>query len=241
MPFVEIDPSLTLSVLQAANAPHLRQSRRVATVRRAMVLLGTSAVEAIATSRTAALVLDPADVGCPPGFWVRAIAAASASSVIAGRLGSNMDEAFTAGMVHDVGDLIMYRSDPELHGIVVARVASGGRSLLDQEKVLFGRTHTDVGADRLENSLIPERIVKAVRWHHAAPEALTETLARAVWAGIRIGAVVAGSPIPPGGDETYRPEAVLRVVGLAVDDLKSVVADTEARVNRILSLAGSGQ
>lgn len=117
-PLAEIDPSLTVAVMAAANAPHLRQARRVSNVRQAMVLLGVNAVEAIATCRTAALVLGPDDVGFPPGFWARSITTAAAASVLAHRLGSNVDEAFTCGMVHDIGDLLLFRDDPELHAAV---------------------------------------------------------------------------------------------------------------------------
>lgn len=237
-PLVEIDPSLTAVVLQAANAPHLRQSRRVASVRQAMVILGSTAVEAIATSRTAALVLGPDDIGCPSGFWVRSVAAAAASSAVAQRLGTNMEEAFAAGILHDLGDLMLYRRDHELHGICAGRLSAGGRTILEQEKVLFGRTHTDTGADRMEQWLLPDRIVRAVRWHHAAPEALSESLARVVWAGVRLGAVLSGSPFGGGSAEITRPDAVLKAIGLGSEDPKAVLADAERQVQQVVAVAG---
>ena len=237
-PYVEIDPSLTAAVLQAANAPHLRQSRRVATVRQAMVVLGTTSVEAIATSRTAALVLGPGDIGCPNGFWVRSVAAAAASSSIAQRLGTNVEEAFTAGILHDIGDLMLFRLDHELHEVCTARLGTSGRTILEQERVLFGRTHTDVAADRLEEWLFPDRIARAVRWHHAAPEALTESLARVVWAGVRLGAIVCGIPFGGGATELSRPDAILKVIGLGAEDPNDVLADAERQVQNVLAVAG---
>ncbi len=240
-PYVEIDPSLTAAVLQAANAPHLRQSRRVATVRQAMVVLGTTSVEAIATSRTAALVLGPEDIGCPSGFWVRSVAAAAASAAIAQRLGTNVEDAFTAGILHDIGDLMLFRLDHELHDIGTARLSASGRTILEQEKVLFGRTHTDTGADRLEQWLLPDRLVRAVRWHHAAPEALTESLARVVWAGVRLGAVVCGTPFGGGPAEITRPDAVLKAIGMGTEDPKDVLADAERQVQKIVAVAGREQ
>ena len=235
---VEIDPALTAAIMHAANAPHLRQMRRVATVRQAMVILGSSAVESIAACRTAALVLGPGDVGCPEGFWVRSVATAAASAVVAEALGVNADEAFTAGLLHDLGDLILFRSDPELHGVVAARLATGRRTLLEQEQVVFGRNHTDVGADQLERWFFPERLVRSVRWHHASPEALTDGLARAVWGGQRLGTVVVGAEPTGPKPEISSPAAALKALGLASESADRILGDIDRRVDRIVKLAG---
>ena len=235
-PLAEIDPSLTIAVMAAANAPHLRQARRVASVRQAMVLLGANAVEAIATCRTAALVLGPDDVGFPTGYWVRSITAAAASAVLAGRLGLNVDEAFTCGLLHDVGDLLLYRGDPEMHAVVASRIATNSRPILATEKSMFGRTHVEVGADQLERWFFPERIVRAVRSHHAPAEALTDSLSRVVWGGHRLGAVIAGQP-QLGAGEVTNPTTVLKVLGLGSESPDRILSDADRRVNAIIEIA----
>jgi hypothetical protein len=157
---------------------------------------------------------------------------------VAQHVGSNPDDAFCAGILHDVGDLMLFRLDHELHEIGKARLAASGRTVLEQEKVLFGRTHTDIGADRLEQWLLPDRMVRAVRWHHEAPEALTESLARVVWAGVRLGAAVCGIPFAGGPNEITRPDAVLNAVGLGHEDSKDVLAEAERRLQKIVAVAG---
>ncbi len=240
-PLAEIDPSLTVAVMAAANAPHLRQARRVSNVRQAMVLLGVNAVEAIATCRTAALVLGPDDVGFPPGFWARSITTAAAASVLAHRLGSNVDEAFTCGMVHDIGDLLLFRDDPELHAAVQTRRSKNGRPLLETEKALFGRTHTDVGANHLDRLFFPERIVRAVRSHHAPAEALTDSLSRAVWGGHRFGAIVAGGSASSGPDDISTPRGILKAIGLGSESPDRILAEAERRVSSVMEIAGRNQ
>ncbi len=240
-PLAEIDPSLTVAVMAAANAPHLRQARRVSNVRQAMVLLGVNAVEAIATCRTAALVLGPDDVGFPPGFWARSITTASAASVLAHRLGSNVDEAFTCGMVHDIGDLLLFRDDPELHAAGQTRRLKNGRPLLETEKALFGRTHTDVGANHLDRLFFPERIVRAVRSHHAPAEALTDSLSRAVWGGHRFGAIVAGGSASSGPDDISTPRGILKAIGLGSESPDRILAEAERRVSSVMEIAGRNQ
>lgn len=234
----EIDPSLTVSVMTAANAPHLRQARRVSSVRQAMLLLGANAVEAIATCRTAALVLEPDDVGFPKGFWARSISAAAAAAVLAKRLGCNADEAFTCGMIHDLGDLLLFRGDPELHQSVATRRAKSGRPLLETEKALFGRTHTDTGANQLDRWFFPERIVRAVRSHHAPPEALTDSLSQAVWGGHRFGALVSGLDASAGASDVTQPRGVLKAIGLGSESPDRILADIERRVATVMEIAG---
>lgn len=240
-PLAEIDPSLTVAVMAAANAPHLRQARRVGNVRQAMVLLGVNAVDAIATCRTAALVLGPDDVGFPPGFWADSITTASATAVLAQRLGSNADEAFSCGMVHDIGDLLLFRHDPELHAAVRGRRVKNGRPLLDVEKALFGRTHTDVGASYLDRLFFPERIVRAVRSHHAPAEALTDSLSRAVWGGHRFGAIIAGGSRSSGPDDTIHPRAILKAIGLGNESPDRILAEAERRVSAVMDIVGRNQ
>lgn len=240
-PLAEIDPSLTVAVMAAANAPHLRQARRVSNVRQAMVLLGVNALEAIATCRTAALVLGPDDVGFPSGFWVRSITSAAAAAVLAQRLGSSVDDAFACGMVHDIGDLLLFRNDPELHAAVQARRSKSGRPLLETEKALFGRTHTDVGANHLDRLFFPERIVRAVRSHHAPAEALTDSLSRAVWGGHRFGAIVAGGSASSGPGDPTTPRGVLKAIGLGSESPDRILAEAERRVTSVMEIAGRNQ
>ena len=240
-PLAEIDPSLTVAVMAAANAPHLRQARRVSNVRQAMVLLGVNAVEAIATCRTAALVLGPDDVGFPPGFWARSISAAAAAAVLAQRLGSSAEEAFTCGMVHDIGDLLLFRDDPKLHAAVQARRLKSGRPVLETEKALFGRTHTDVGANHLDRLFFPERIVRAIRSHHAPAEALTDSLSRAVWGGHRFGAIVAGGSASSGPDDITHPRGILKAIGLGSESPDQILAEAERRVSSVMEIAGRNQ
>lgn len=238
-PLVEVDPSLSAAVMQAANAPHLRQMRRVVSVRQAMVVLGTTAVEAIAASRTAALVLGPEDVGCPQGFWARSVATAASCAVLAKRLGTNVDEAFTAGMLHDLGDLVLFRADPVLHGIVATKAATGTRSVIDHEANIIGRSHVEAGAALLDRWLLPERTVNAVRLHHAAPEALTDSLARILWAGMRLSAHVPGAALLSiGAADVTSPLSILQVVGLTGEKPERIIAEIDRQISTIVDTVG---
>ena len=90
----------------------------------------------------------------------------------------------------------------------------------------------------MERWFFPERLVRAVRWHHASPEALTDGLARAVWGGQRLGTVAIGSePLGP-KPEFSSPAAALKALGLASESADRILGDIDRRVDRIVKLAG---
>jgi putative nucleotidyltransferase with HDIG domain len=234
-PWIELDPSLAAAVLQASNAPHLQHSGRVGNIRQALVILGSQAVEAIATGRVATLVMRADDAGSPPGFWARSVSAAVAARHIAKALGANAEDAYCAALMHHVGDLMLHRRNPSEAEQVRAEVAEGGESVvLDAERRVFGRTHVESATQMATEWLLPDRIVRAIQFHHAEPEALDGTITKAVWAGIRIGNTVARV-----GRVEMSNNAALRAIGLR-DGADRLVADIETDLgNVIVGLEGA--
>ncbi len=150
-------------------------------------------VEAVAAGRVASLVMGPDDPGTPPRHWARSLATAVGARVVARHLGAHPDDAYAAGMLHHVGDLVLYRRDPQRHAEAQAAATPphGRGPVWDREAEVFGRSHLEMGVTVMRDWLLPDRIVAAVREHHAQPEALASTLSRAVWLGARIGAAAA--------------------------------------------------
>lgn len=100
------DPALSASVLRAANSAHLGYSRRIGSIRQASVMLGASLVGSLAASRVADLVFDTEPPDYPDWLWLHSLAMGCACSVLARHTGESVDEAFTAGLLHDVGWLL---------------------------------------------------------------------------------------------------------------------------------------
>jgi putative nucleotidyltransferase with HDIG domain len=231
--WIALDPALAAAVLHAANQPHLNHSGRVATIRQAMVVLGSRMVEAIATGRVATLVMTPTDPGAPSGFWPRSIAAAVGSRVVARAIGVTPEVAYTAGLLHELGDLALFREDPDRHRAVTE--GASARNLLERERRSFGRPHTEAGAVLLRDWLLPDQLIRAVRIHHAPHEQVSGALNRAVWAGVRLGYSVARQGLP----EPWSTAAVLQLMGIdesadrliteIAHGIEAVVAAVEAR------------
>ena len=151
---IEADPGLSARVMRLANSPYYGLSRRVGSASRAVVLLGFSAVRALAVSAAYGLLVDESNDGLP-GFWSHCVCAAVGASCVARIAGAPMNDAFSAGLLHDVG-------------------LGLGAPLED---------HAAAGAQSLEAWRFPDDLVVAVAEHHAVPALSDSMLTRLVRVG----------------------------------------------------------
>lgn len=194
---IEMDPALSARVIRLANAPYYGLARRVASASRAVVLLGFSTVRALAVSAACSLIVEDGRQG-PAGYWAHSIATASAASLVARHAGTPPADAFSAGLLHDVGTALLFRHDPEAHAAMIASVRAGAE-LSRAERGAFGRTHQDAGAEVLDLWRFPDEFVEAVADHHNDPAAIRTTLGKLVAAGEAIAASLAGGFDEPAG------------------------------------------
>jgi HD-like signal output (HDOD) protein len=226
---VESDPAMALAVLRMANAPYYGASRRVSSMRQAVVMLGSTTVVSLAMSGTASLVMSEDDeYSAPAGFWSHGLVTAIACRVLAQRRGGvKAEDAYTAGLVHDVGVLAAFVQHQDTYERLFPPRPSAPRSgpaLLDAETLTFGSDHAESGSALLAQWNLPEVLVQAVRSHHAASDTGLGTLARILIAGHAIGTAVdptgcrAVGPFPP---------SVLVPLGIPADRFDQIV-DTVA-------------
>ena len=166
---IEHDQSLTGKMLRLANSAFFGQSRRVATIPRAIVLLGFSTVRNLALG---VKVWDTLGAGVTRNrldeLWVHAVAVGVAAKALTARLrAGDPDEAFTAGVLHDVGRLILAMRFREEYWRIVGG-AGEAEAIERKEATSLGIDHTEVGGWVLEAWSLPPTIVEAVRSHHAA-------------------------------------------------------------------------
>ena len=166
---IEHDQALTGKMLRLANSAFFGQSRRVATIPRAVILLGFSTVRNLALG---VKVWDTIAPSIPSerlrALWSHAVMVAVGSKVLTAKLcAGDPDEAFTAGLLHDVGRLILGARFKDAYWTAGAEPV---RSIVDVEQAAFGVQHAEVGGWLLEAWGLPLSIVEAARLHHAAPD-----------------------------------------------------------------------
>jgi putative nucleotidyltransferase with HDIG domain len=165
---IEHDQALTSKILRLANSAFFGQSRQVATIPRAVVLLGFGTVRNLALSVKVWETLGPGLARRRlEDLWAHAASVALAGKWLSARLrAGDPDETFTAGLLHDVGRLVMAMRLGDLYWRTVE--ATTPEQTVDQvEAATFGVDHAEVGAWMLEAWNLPPAIVDAVRTHHA--------------------------------------------------------------------------
>jgi len=89
---------------------------------------------------------------------------AAGAAVAAGVLGVGENEAFSAGLLHDIGSALLHGADPDGYELMLADHEPG--ALDEAEQAAFGTTHAEAGAAALELWQFPHSFVVAVRTHH---------------------------------------------------------------------------
>ena len=167
---IEHDQALTGKMLRLANSAFFGQSRRVATIPRAVVLLGFSTVRNLALG---VKVWDALGSGVARArleeLWAHGVAVAIAAKALTARLrAGDPDEAFTAGLLHDTGRLVLAMKLGEEYWVTVGG-ATESQAVESIESAAYGANHAEVGAWLLEAWSLPPAIIDAVREHHGSP------------------------------------------------------------------------
>lgn len=159
---VSHDHGLAARVLALANSSQFGLSRRVTELPQAITLVGNAMVQTLAIA-SAAAVLDRA--GVVSDAQVHAVRVATAARILAPAVGVRSSDAFAAGLLHDVGELLLLQERPTEY----AAMYGGFTTHADQlraEKEAFGTDHALVGAEHLLDWRVPDVIADAVADHH---------------------------------------------------------------------------
>ncbi len=156
------DPALTTRVLRLSNSAFFRVSRKIGSADEAVALLGLTHVRSLVTA--AALGASFKNV---PGmdlqqFWRYSLRVAEIARSLAGLLHQNPGNAFTAGLIHAIGILVMHIAMPDEMALV-----DMGTPPLDLQRALaernhLGYTYAEVGAGMAEKWQFPQEMVTAL-------------------------------------------------------------------------------
>ncbi len=181
---IESDPALTARVLGLCRRADRPVLERITTVRRAVVMVGLEAVQSAVLSVNVYELMESAGAAADDegpverrfdraGFWKHCVGVAAASELIAEahkRLGVAPEEAFVAGLLHDLGKLALDLVLPRAYGRVLAlaerrQCAAGG-----VERELLGLDHHTAGKRLAEHWGLPHALQDSM-WLHGQPGA----------------------------------------------------------------------
>lgn len=163
------DPALTARLLRLVNSAHYGLTAKIATIPQAITLLGTRTLHelVLATSVTSAFskistrLVDMAD------FWHHSIYCGLLARAIARhRKHAQPEQVFVAGLIHDLGRLVIYHSLPEQSADILNRSTESAQPMFRIEREVLGFDHAAVGAALLAAWQLPEIFRTVVAYHH---------------------------------------------------------------------------
>ncbi|MBD3420016.1 MAG: HDOD domain-containing protein [Chitinivibrionales bacterium] len=174
---ISTDQTLTAKILKLANSAYYGLSREVSTVNKAIVVLGFNSVREMGLSLS---VLDAFKGGGSSGlfdiakFWEHSIGCGVASRMLAkAHLPEMAGEAFVAGLLHDIGKVILNQYAHADFEKILQHVAHDNMELEDAELQQLGAHHAEIGSWLAHKWRLPDLIVTCIRHHHNPAEAGT--------------------------------------------------------------------
>lgn len=164
------DPPTVVRLLRIANSSFYGMSREIASLREAIVVLGFNCVRdllvGICFSQMWSRQHNDFDY---TKFWHHSMAVADCSRQLANYTGINPDIAFTAGLLHDIGQLVIVFLFPDAVGRIFN--AQDARPPSEKERRLLGFDHAYIGAKAARHWNFPVAIQKAIEQHETMPVA----------------------------------------------------------------------
>jgi len=177
---IKNDPALSVKVLKVVNSAFYGLPGQVASVDRAIILLGLSAVKNIAIAASIARLFKGRRISerfSAADLWRHSVAVAVSARTMA-RLSPHpvmSDEVFVAGLIHDIGTLVERQVFPDQFAEVINRCERANIDFLECERQVIGADHQAFGVGLTSKWKFPRHLRAAVGFHHN-PEALSVEL-----------------------------------------------------------------
>ena len=163
------DPALAGKVLKVANSPWYGVRSEITTLDRAVTLLGVNATLSLALSFSLVRGLSKSaeERFDHQAYWRRSVIAAAATRVVGSAAKTaSPDELFLAGLLQDIGMLVLSEAVPKLYGPLVAASQGDHQRLAMSERAEFGADHADIGNWLLAKWNLPTNLREAVAGSH---------------------------------------------------------------------------
>ena len=248
---VEADPNFSARILMAANSAAFAAPKPITTLRAAMSRIGSAAAADLVLAISVTRVFIPRDPW-ERSLWRHALQVAIAARALAGRAHDaevNPEEAYTCGLLHDIGRFVMFHVAPDALRTIDEADWDTPDTLLQIERAVSGTTHSELGALACARWRFPDTLVEVVGNHHAPVRTVVGKVAK-LTALTQLADLAMFPSAMPGtrGLESADEETIRRVlepkvprfIHLGAHDLASLIKATAAEANAISRSLGVG-
>jgi putative nucleotidyltransferase with HDIG domain len=235
------DAALTARLLRIANSAAYGQHRKIATISRAITVLGVRQVRDLTVGLNAVRAFDGIanNLVTMEVFWRHSVLCAVAAGQIGARHGAARTESpFVAGLLHDIGQLVMYSRVPEAsrQTLLMLADATDDVDLYECERAVMAFDHAAVGASLARNWGLPDSLLECIEFHHEphlarnfAADVATVHIANSIAVLVEIGSSELA-------DAPALAPAALRLAKLDPGTLPQIIEQTQAAAAEIMPL-----
>ena len=169
------DLALNTAILKISNSAFFGQMRQVSSLKQALLVIGFSEVQNIVLSKAVFNHFKKIRSNSPfkiHAFWEHSFLCGLAAKVIATELALDTNEFFVAGLIHDVGKLVVLMTMPDDFQSIVAMSQPDPLDTIQAEKSVIGTTHDKIGMGLLTRWMFPACLIKATGFHHQPEKAV---------------------------------------------------------------------
>lgn len=229
---VNADAGLSSRLLRLVNSPFYGFSAKVDTVERAVALVGERELSTLALGISAISYFKdiPPQLVDMKVFWKHSLACAVLCAIIAARAGNlATEQVFTAGLLHDMGKLILFKKLPHASVQTLLHARENYVPLVEAEYLVLGFDHGEVAEALMRTWNFPEGLRAMVALHHTPDQAGERHRAAAV---VQLAdCVVNALEISEGGNFVvpFLQPGTLELLGLSVEDLEAAITEFDGQ------------
>ena len=223
---VSQDPSFTVRLLRVANSPFYGFSSTIDTVARAVAVIGTSQIRnlALATAVARSFAGLPNDLVSMENFWHHSLYCALVARILAKHVKVRRCEPealFTAGLLHDIGELVIFNRLPDQAKESLLMVLDSGDEIpvYQAENEVMGFDHSEVGGELARQWRLPPMLEECIDFHHDIQKAQHYPLETAVVHIANILALMAEIDTLDPADVSPIDPLAWEVTGLAAEEI----------------------
>lgn len=223
------DQSLTATVLRFANSTHYGYSRTISTISQATVVLGFNAIKSIAMAASVSQLMSRELTGYAlekEALWRQSQTCAITARYVAKKVKySKPDEAYVAGLLRDIGKVILDTYLKETMDEIHLIVDEQGISFFEAEERVLGFHHGQVGESIAEKWQLPKDLTESIALHHKPEKAVINPKLAAITHIADALVMMMGIQIGVDGLAYGFSDQALQILGLDEEDLQEIMAE----------------
>ncbi|MDH5517066.1 MAG: HDOD domain-containing protein [Gammaproteobacteria bacterium] len=237
------DPAMAARILRIVNSAYYQFPSKIEMVSRAISLIGEDDLRALVLATSALEVFDriPNQLVNMELFWQHSVFTGIVARLLARQCNVlHTERLFIAGLLHDIGKLVLYYKEPEISQSVLRQAAETSGIVHQAEQLQLGFTHADVGAALAQAWQLPESFQTIIQHHHQPDKAEKYEIETAIvhLANTIVNTLSPDIPI----DENLLDAAAdfnplsLQITALDLSTLADIVANAQQQTHEVLNI-----